>query len=411
MEIPLGPLHLRHWRQRLGEILAHQRHPHGRARGHRYRTACATARRDDDPDDDLPHSAGAHDRIEGTKFIDKVIDIDQSPIGRTPRSNPATYIKLWDEIRALYAQMPDAKVRGYNPGRFSFNKPGGRCEACEGNGSNRLEMDFLADVWVQCPVCEGRRFNRETLQVRYRGKSIHDVLEMEVAEALDHFEHVPKIQAMLQTLHDVGLDYIKLGQPSPTLSGGEAQRIKLAKELVRRGTGKTLYILDEPTTGLHFEDTRKLLEVLHGFVEQGNTVLVIEHSLDVIKTADWVMDLGPEGGAGGGRVVAEGTPEEVARNAESYTGRALAPVLGIPVKNGKASLRSTSPSVLNSEAAGYITHLSVEGASQHNLKNVCAHLPREQMSVFCGPSGSGKSSLALDTIYAEGQQALCRESE
>ncbi|HVL13480.1 MAG TPA: excinuclease ABC subunit UvrA, partial [Gemmata sp.] len=356
----------------------------------------------EESEEELLHTIGEHKRIEGAEHIDKVIDIDQTPIGRTPRSNPATYIKLWDEIRGLYAVMPDAKVRGYQPGRFSFNKPGGRCEACEGNGSNRLEMDFLADVWVQCPVCEGRRFNRETLQVRYRGKSIQDVLEMEVAEALDHFEHVPKIRAMLQTLHDVGLDYIKLGQPSPTLSGGEAQRIKLAKELVRRGTGKTLYILDEPTTGLHFEDTRKLLEVLHGFVQTGNTVLVIEHSLDVVKTADWLIDMGPEGGAGGGRVVATGTPEQVAKVAESYTGQALAPIL-FPKKkstaNGKAKKREQLPAKQE-----YITHLCVEGASQHNLKNVSAKLPRDQMSVFCGPSGSGKSSLALDTIYAEGQR-------
>jgi excinuclease ABC subunit A len=351
-------------------------------------------------------SPASHERIEGAQDIDKVIDIDQAPIGRTPRSNPATYIKLWDEIRSLYATMPDAKVRGYQPGRFSFNRPGGRCEACEGNGSNKLEMDFLADVWVQCPVCEGRRFNRETLQVRYRGKSIHDVLEMEVAQALEHFEHVPKIRPMIQTLHDVGLDYVKLGQPSPTLSGGEAQRIKLAKELVRRGTGKTLYILDEPTTGLHFEDTRKLLEVLHGFAEQGNTVLVIEHCLDVIKTADWVIDMGPDGGAGGGRVVVMGTPETVAKNAESYTGQALAPILGVKPKatNGKAKKRVQQSVAHTSQPTQLITHLCVEGACQHNLKNVSARLPRGQMSVFCGPSGSGKSSLALDTIYAEGQR-------
>jgi len=357
---------------------------------------------EEETDEELPHTVGSHDRIDGIENIDKVIDIDQTPIGRTPRSNPATYIKLWDEIRSLYAEMPDAKVRGYQPGRFSFNKPGGRCEACEGNGSNRLEMDFLADVWVQCPVCEGRRFNRETLQVKYRGKSIHDVLEMEVAEALEHFEHVPKIRAMVQTLHDVGLDYIKLGQPSPTLSGGEAQRIKLAKELVRRSTGKTLYILDEPTTGLHFEDVRKLLEVLHGFVEQGNTVLVIEHDLDVVKTADWVIDLGPEGGAGGGRIVAKGTPESIAKATESYTGQALAPLL-FPSKKAGEKTRKTKgePRTTPQE---YITHLCVEGACQHNLKNVSARLPREKMSVFCGPSGSGKSSLALDTIYAEGQR-------
>ena len=270
---------------------------------------------------------GAHDRIDGLDQLDKVIDIDQSPIGRTPRSNPATYIKLFDQIRDLYAQVPEAKARGYAPGRFSFNVPGGRCEACEGNGSNRLEMDFLADVWVTCPVCQGKRFGRETLHVRFKGKSISDVLDMDVQEALEHFANIPKIAGMLQTLHDVGLDYLKLGQPSPTLSGGEAQRIKLARELVKKGTGKTLYILDEPTTGLHFDDVRKLLEVLHGFTAQGNTVVVIEHNLDVIKTADWIIDLGPEGGAGGGRIVAEGTPEAVARVAESYTGQALRKLL------------------------------------------------------------------------------------
>jgi excinuclease ABC subunit A len=348
------------------------------------------------------HPSSLYDRIEGTEHIDKVIDIDQRPIGRTPRSNPATYIKLWDEIRTLYAEMADAKVRGYTPGRFSFNKPGGRCEACEGNGANKLEMDFLADVWVQCPVCEGHRFNRETLQVKYRGKTIRDVLEMEVAQALEHFEHVPKVRAMIQTLHDVGLDYIKLGQPSPTLSGGEAQRIKLAKELVRRGTGRTLYILDEPTTGLHFEDVRKLLEVLHGFADQGNTVLVIEHDLDVIKTADWLIDMGPEGGAGGGQVVATGTPEAIAKCKESYTGQALAPLL-FPAKKATAKKPNTKHQTPNTRQE-YITHLCVEGACQHNLKNVSAKLPRDKMTVFCGPSGSGKSSLALDTIYAEGQR-------
>src|SRR5579884_441679 len=252
---------------------------------------------------------GEHDYITGAEHIDKVIDIDQTPIGRTPRSNPATYIKVFDEIRALFAELPEAKVRGYPPGRFSFNKPGGRCEACEGNGSNRLNMDFLADVWVTCPVCEGRRFNRETLQVRFKGKNIQEVLDMDVQEALEHFTHVPKVRGMLQTLHDVGLDYIKLGQASPTLSGGEAQRIKLARELCRRSTGRTLYVLDEPTTGLHFEDIQKLLQVLHGFADAGNTVVVIEHNLDVVKTADWIIDLGPEGGAGGGEVVCVGTPE------------------------------------------------------------------------------------------------------
>ncbi len=339
------------------------------------------------------------DEITGADLIDKVIDIDQSPIGRTPRSNPGTYIKVFDEIRNLFAQMADAKVRGYQAGRFSFNRPGGRCEACEGNGSNKLEMDFLADVWVTCPVCEGRRFNRETLQVRFRGKNIHDVLEMDVQQAVEHFENIPKVRDMLRTLHDVGLDYIKIGQPSPTLSGGEAQRVKLAKELCRRGTGKTLYILDEPTTGLHFEDIRKLLDVLHGFVNAGNTVVVIEHNLDVIKTADWVIDLGPEGGAGGGAIVTAGTPEQVAKCKVSFTGQALKPFFGKEkpsyVLNSKKRAESSHPR---------LTHLTVQGATQHNLKHVNVSLPREEMTVFCGPSGSGKSTLALDTIYAEGQR-------
>src|SRR5262245_40861221 len=340
------------------------------------------------------------DRIVGAEQVDKVIDIDQSPIGRTPRSNPATYIKVFDEIRAHFAQMSDAKVRGYQPGRFSFNRPGGRCEACEGNGANKLEMDFLADVWVTCPVCEGKRFNRETLQVRYRGKNIHDVLAMDVQEALELFENVPKIRSMLQTLHDVGLDYIHLGQASPTLSGGEAQRIKLARELCRRGTGRTFYVLDEPTTGLHFEDIRKLLAVLHGFVETGNTVLVIEHNLDVIKTADWVIDLGPEGGSGGGRVVAAGTPEQVAASETSFTGQALRPVLARkPTKFKPAKRRA-----LAKNGDERLTHLTVQGAREHNLKNITVSIPREQMTVFSGPSGSGKSTLALDTIYAEGQR-------
>ena len=268
-------------------------------------------------------SPGVHERIEGLEHLDKLIAIDQSPIGRTPRSNPATYIKVFDEIRDLFTQLPESKQRGYKAGRFSFNVSGGRCEACEGNGSNKLEMDFLADVWVTCPVCEGHRFNRETLQVRFKGKTIADVLEMDVQQALEHFENIPKVRHKLQTLHDVGLDYLKLGQPSPTLSGGEAQRIKLARELVKKSTGQTLYLLDEPTTGLHFADIKLLLKVLHDFVDAGNTVLVVEHNLDVIKTADWIIDLGPEGGAGGGRIVAAGTPEEIAAHPESHTGRSL----------------------------------------------------------------------------------------
>jgi excinuclease ABC subunit A len=342
------------------------------------------------------------DGIVGAELVDKVIDIDQSPIGRTPRSNPATYIKVFDEIRVHFAEMADAKVRGYQPGRFSFNRPGGRCEACEGNGANKLEMDFLADVWVTCPVCEGKRFNRETLQVRYRGKSIHDVLEMDVQQALELFENLPKIRGMLQTLHDVGLDYLHLGQASPTLSGGEAQRIKLARELVRRGTGRTLYVLDEPTTGLHFEDIRKLLDVLHEFVEAGNTVLVIEHNLDVIKTADWVIDLGAEGGAGGGRLIATGPPEQIAKNENSFTGQALKSVLNpkhTPLPAPKRKRTNDKP-----KQNGRLTHLTVQGAREHNLKNLTVSIPREEMTVFCGPSGSGKSTLALDTIYAEGQR-------
>ncbi len=361
----------------------------------------AVAEDADDPDERL-HEVGAHDRIEGAKHVDKVIAIDQTAIGRTPRSNPATYIKVWDEIRGLFAEMSDAKVRGYQPGRFSFNVPGGRCEACQGNGSNRLEMDFLADVWVTCTVCDGRRFTRETLQVKYRGRTIHEVLELEVGQALELFEHHPKIRVMLQTLHDVGLDYIKLGQPSPTLSGGEAQRVKLAKELTRRATGKTLYILDEPTTGLHFEDIRKLLEVLHGFVEKGNTVLVIEHNLDVIKTADWLIDMGPDGGGGGGELVVAGTPEEVARHPTSYTGEALKPVMFPPKVTKKAAKAKAAEKRATQHEP--ITHLEVQGASQHNLKHVDAKIPRDAMTVFCGPSGSGKSSLAMDTIYAEGQR-------
>ena len=347
---------------------------------------------------------GQHDRIEGIEHLDKIIDIDQSPIGRTPRSNPATYIKLFDEIRNLYTRLPDAKTRGFKPGRFSFNVPGGRCEACEGNGSNKLEMDFLADVWVTCPVCEGKRFNRETLHCRFKGKSISDVLEMDVQEALEHFANVPKIEAMLRTLHDVGLDYLKLGQASPTLSGGEAQRIKLARELVKKGTGRTLYVLDEPTTGLHFEDIRRLLDVLHGFVELGNTVVVIEHNLDVIKTADWILDLGPEGGAGGGRIVAQGTPEEVALVSESHTGQALARTFEALSASSRPSKKGGPKPKKSKRVAIELKEIFIEGASQHNLKGIDVRFPRNKMSVCSGPSGSGKSSLAMDTLYAEGQR-------
>ena len=272
---------------------------------------------------------GEHDGIEGLELIDKVIDVDQSPIGRTPRSNPATYTGVFTPIRQLFAELPESKMRGYSPGRFSFNVKGGRCEACQGDGLVKIEMHFLPDVYVPCDVCRGRRYNRETLEVYYKGRNIADVLEMTVDEALEFFEQVPNIQRRLQTLADVGLGYIHLGQSATTLSGGEAQRVKLATELSRRDTGRTLYILDEPTTGLHFEDVRLLLDVLHRLVDKGNTVIVIEHNLDVIKTADWIIDLGPEGGDAGGRVVVEGPPEEVAQHPVSHTGRFLAEVLGM----------------------------------------------------------------------------------
>jgi excinuclease ABC subunit A len=363
---------------------------------------------------------GEHDRIEGLEHLDKMIAIDQSPIGRTPRSNPATYIKLFDDIRSLYTQLPEAKKRGYKAGRFSFNVAGGRCEACSGNGANKLEMDFLADVWITCNVCQGRRFNHESLQIKYKEKSIADVLEMDVQQALEHFENIPQIKHKLETLHAVGLDYIKLGQPSPTLSGGEAQRIKLARELVKKSTGRTLYLLDEPTTGLHFADIEMLLKVLHEFANQGNTVLVVEHNLDVIKTADWIIDVGPEGGKHGGQIVAAGTPEQIvekgvrnrfeptsARKSQltsktvpdtffSHTARALAPYL-----NGKPPAAKKRTKHAGVKQA---THIVVEGANEHNLRHVSVKIPRDEFTVCCGPSGSGKSSLAMDTIYAEGQR-------
>jgi excinuclease ABC subunit A len=271
---------------------------------------------------------GAHDVVEGIDCFDKVIDIDQTPIGRTPRSNPATYTDLFTHVRELYSLTPEAKVRGYKPGRFSFNVRGGRCETCKGDGQIKIEMHFLPDVYVPCETCHGRRYNRETLEVRFKGKSIADVLEMSVEEALEFFAKIPKIRRRLQTLHDVGLDYIRLGQPATTLSGGEAQRVKLAAELSKVATGRTLYILDEPTTGLHFADIEKLLEVLQRLVDSGNTVLVIEHNLDVIKQADWIVDLGPEGGEAGGEVIATGTPEDVAAVEESHTGQFLRQALG-----------------------------------------------------------------------------------
>ena len=377
---------------------------------------------------------GAHGRVNGLSHLDKAIDIDQSPIGRTPRSNPATYVKLLDHIRALFTKLPDSRMRGYKPGRFSFNVATGRCEACEGYGATKLEMDFLADIWVTCPVCEGHRFSHETLAVRFKDANIADVLEMDVQQALEHFENHPKIVQLLKTLHDVGLDYMKLGQASPTLSGGEAQRIKLARELGKRSTGQTIYLLDEPTTGLHFADIEKLLEVLHGFVDAGNTVLVVEHNLEVIKTADWIIDLGPEGGEGGGRIVAEGPPETIVACEQSYTGQSLAAVLApatsgtqtggrrrkkTPAPNlvvagvarrganagaGRIPPERSLPSASAADRGKRRREIVVNGAAQHNLQNIDVCIPRDRLSVFCGPSGSGKSSLAMDTLYAEGQR-------
>ncbi|MEI7781755.1 MAG: hypothetical protein WCJ18_07505, partial [Planctomycetota bacterium] len=345
-------------------------------------------------------------------------------------SNPATYVKVWDDIRNLFTMLPESKKRGWKAGRFSFNVAGGRCEACEGNGSTRLDMDFLADVWVTCEVCGGARFAKDTLEVRWKGKNVAELLNMEVGDAREVFADAPDIARKLETLCDVGLDYLHLGQPSPTLSGGEAQRVKLSRELAKRSTGKTLYILDEPTTGLHMADVRQLLVVLERLVDAGNTVLVVEHNLDVVKRADWVIDLGPEGGGGGGEIVAAGTPEQVARVKASHTGKALAPVLKAAqargkaerlrrpaagaVKNGRSVVRrkpvsaATEKALLDKVAQSSRDpgppSIMVRGASQHNLKQVDADIPRGAMTVCCGPSGSGKTSLAFDTLYAEGQR-------
>jgi excinuclease ABC subunit A len=270
-----------------------------------------------------------YNKVEGLEHIDKVIEVDQSPIGRTPRSNPATYTGMFTDIRALFAELPESKIRGYKPGRFSFNVKGGRCEACEGGGMKKIEMDFLPDVHIMCETCKGKRFNRETLEVRFKGKSISDVLDMTVEEALPFFENQPRINRKVQILNDVGLGYITLGQHATTLSGGEAQRVKLSEELSKKDTGKTMYILDEPTTGLHFQDIRKLLDVLQKLADKGNSLLIIEHNLDVIKIADHVIDMGPEGGNKGGLIVAEGTPEQVAKVKGSYTGHFLKKELGM----------------------------------------------------------------------------------
>lgn len=359
--------------------------------------------------EDIP---GQHRNVEGFEHLDKVIAIDQSPIGRTPRSNPATYVKVFDLIRNLFVDLPESKRRGFQPGRFSFNVEGGRCEHCQGNGSNRLEMDFLADLWVPCPVCEGDRYNFETLQVKFKGKSIAEVLELDIGEALELFENQPKIVEKLQTLHDVGLDYLKLGQPSPTLSGGEAQRIKLAKELSRSSTGRTLYLLDEPTTGLHFHDIRLLLKVLQDLVDRGNSVLVIEHNLDVIRASDWLIDIGPEGGENGGQLVFAGTPADIVNCSKSHTGQSLAKHLGLSAATRDQAAQTPPGSQGGSKRTSGrrkqtnfpIPTLNVEGACEHNLRDVNLQLPHRQLAVFCGPSGSGKSSMAMDTIYAEGQR-------
>ena len=302
-----------------------------------------------------------HDRIEGLELLDKIIDIDQSPIGRTPRSNPATYTDLFAPIRDWFAELPESRARGYKPGRFSFNVKGGRCEACQGDGVLKIEMHFLPDVYVTCDVCKGRRYNRETLEIKFRDKSIAEVLALTVDEAVPYFSAQTRIHDRLRILQQVGLGYIALGQQATTLSGGEAQRIKLSKELARRATGRTLYILDEPTTGLHFEDVRKLLEVLHALVDQGNTVVVIEHNLEVIKTADWILDLGPEGGDGGGRIVAEGTPEDIAANPQSHTGRFLAPLL----QSGETA--AGAPPRLAGGKSGHRIQHHAQAAIQHLL--------------------------------------------
>lgn len=344
---------------------------------------------------------GDFDAIEGLEHIDKVIVINQTPIGRTPRSNPATYTKVMDHIRDLFASLPEAKIRGYTKTRFSFNTKEGQCPACKGYGYEIIQMSLLPDVEVECDICKGKRYDDETLKIKYKGRSIADVLNMTVTEALKLFENQPSIKRILQTLEDVGLGYIRLGQSSTTLSGGEAQRIKLSRELAKRATGKTLYILDEPTTGLSFEDIKKLLNVLQRLVDAGNTVVIIEHNLDVIKVADYIIDLGPEGGdKEGGYIVATGTPEEVAKNPKSYTGQALAQIFANEKKRKAAQEKSNSLSKRYNPK----DYLYVEGASKHNLKHISLDIPKNKLVVITGPSGSGKSSLAMDTIFAEGQR-------
>jgi len=352
------------------------------------------------------HSVGKYEELKGLDAIDKVIAIDQSPIGRNPRSNPATYVKLFDDIRELFCQLPESKARGYKPGRFSFNVKEGSCPQCEGMGMIKIDMDFLEDAWVECPVCRGKRFDHDTLSIHFKGKNIYDILEMDVAQALDFFTNLPSIKHKLETLQKVGMEYIKLGQSSTTLSGGEAQRIKLAKELVRPATGRTLYILDEPTTGLHFHDIKHLLQVLHELVDRGNSVLVIEHNMDVVKTADWIIDLGPEGGAEGGQIVATGTPEQIAKLA-TPTGEAVKGALyhDVKAKIAEALVRSKSnKKIIKDRASEIIREITVTSAEQNNLKHLDVTLPRDKLTICTGPSGSGKSSFAFETVYAEGQR-------
>jgi excinuclease ABC subunit A len=349
-------------------------------------------------------SVGTHKALLHSNLIDKVIAVDQTPIGRNPRSNPATYIKLFDDIRDLYAQLPESQARGYKSGRFSFNVKEGSCPRCEGMGMIKIDMDFLEDAWADCPVCHTQRFDHETLSILYKGKNIYNVLEMEVDEAAEFFQNIPHIFHKLNMLQKVGLGYIKIGQFSTTLSGGEAQRVKLAKELVRPPTGKTLYILDEPTTGLHFHDIKHLLEVLHELVERGNTVLVIEHNMDVVKTADWIIDMGPDGGEQGGLVVATGAPEKISKM-ETPTGEALKTSLTKELqKQAQNILKEPAKAKKKRKNTAEITSITIEGAEQNNLKHVDAVIPREKLTILTGPSGSGKSSLAFETIYAEGQR-------
>ncbi len=341
---------------------------------------------------------GLFDRMEGLEHIDKVIEIDQTPIGRTPRSNPVTYTKIFDSIRDLFASLPESKVRGYTKSRFSFNVPGGRCEMCEGAGVKTVDMQIMPSVEIPCEFCDGKRFNEATLEVYYKGLNIYDVLEMSVDEACVFFESIPKIVEPLKLLQEIGLGYLKLGQPSTTLSGGEAQRIKISAELRRPGTGKTLYLLDEPTTGLHFEDIHRLLDCLNRLRSLGNSLVVIEHNLDVIKCADWIIDLGPEAGDAGGYLVATGTPEEIAKNKKSMTGRFLAPVLKGETWTQK---KKSSKSVFEDS---FSLDIQIHGARKHNLKNFDVTIPRHQLTVITGVSGSGKSSLAFHTLFAEGQR-------